>query len=39
LRYELPIFVLNDPISYFNGPALKKKKVNLRVEEVEVGTM
>ena len=38
-RYELPVFVLNDPISYFNGPAMKKKKANLKVEEVEVGPM
>ena len=36
LRYELPVFVINDPVTYFNGPAPKKKKVKLRDEEVEV---
>lgn len=38
LRYELPVFVLNDPVTYFNGPAPKKKKPKLREEEVEVST-
>lgn len=39
VRFELPAFVINDPVSYFNGPALKKKKAKWKEEEVEVGSI
>lgn len=36
IRYELPPFVINDPVSYYNAPIPKKAKSTLREESIEV---